>query len=304
MHHPPVIARRHRHPAARPSRVRPIRSPSASSPHAVPGPKARWAALPWGPGAAVCLALVAAACATAPPLPDPRDLPAVDELYRAGQEEVDRQRGDRFWMFPADYTTAIETFQDIIDNYPYSPEAVLAELAIADAYFAQGDYEEALSYYSDFVDLHPEHEQVPYAMFRAAQSHAEQSLGAGRDQSATQQAIDQFERLLDRHPYSRYADQADERIRELRARLARHAMGVGDYYFENGEYPSAAERYRDLLNRYPGLGLDAEALYKLGQSYAQMHRAEEAENIFRVLMDNYGESELAEAAADFIPAAN
>ena len=260
--------------------------------------RARW------PGAGAGLALLAAACATAPPLPDYSDLPSAEELYGLGQEEVERQRGDKFWMFPADYTTAIETFQDIIDNYPYSPEAILAELAIANAYFAQRDYEEALSYYSDFVDLHPEHEQVPYAMFRAALSHAEQSLDAGRDQSATLQAIDQFQRLLNSHPFSRYADDAEQRVRGLRARLARHAMRVGDYYFDNGEYPSAAERYRDLLNRYPGLGLDAEALYKLGQSYTQMHRAEEAENIFRVLMDNYGGSELAEAAADFIPAAN
>ena len=38
-------------------------------------------------------------------------------------------------MLPwVNYDDAIEKFQAIIDNYPYSEYAVLAELAIADAY--------------------------------------------------------------------------------------------------------------------------------------------------------------------------
>ena len=81
-------------------------------------------------------------------------------------------------------------------------------------------------------------------------------------------------------------------------------MGIGDFYFRKGEYPSAAERYRDLLNRFPGLGLDAEALYKLGLCYTRMNREDEAHDIFQVILDNYEGSEVADAAADLIPAAN
>jgi outer membrane protein assembly factor BamD (BamD/ComL family) len=81
-------------------------------------------------------------------------------------------------------------------------------------------------------------------------------------------------------------------------------MKVADYYYGNDEYGSAAERYRQLLDQYPGLGLDAEALYKLGVCYQKMNRTEEAQKIFQVILDNYKGTDVAEAAADLVPAAN
>lgn len=252
--------------------------------------------------AVVVTALVATGCAREVPLPVYGDLPSAEKLYAEGQAELAYQKSRRF--MPSDYLTAIEIFQDIIDNYPYSEKAVLAELAIADAYFEQGGYDEAISYYTDFADLHPEHPRVDYAIYRRALSHSAQSKKAGRDQTETFRAIQALERLVVRYPHSPYAVEGEQHLVELRTRVARHDMGIGDFYFKKGEYPSAAERYRDLLNRFPGLGLDAEALYKLGLCYTRMNREGEAHDIFQVILDNYEGSDVADAAADLIPAAN
>lgn len=250
-------------------------------------------------------AFVAGGCATHTQAPVYGDLPSPQELYSEGQALIDKQNNRLLApILPRDYQTAIEVFQDIIDNYPYSDEAVLAELAIADAYFEQGSYAEAISYYTDFVDLHPEHPKVPFAIYRTALSHSKQSKGPARDQSETRKAVTQLERLLANHPHSAYSDDAELLIRELRTRLARSSMMVGDFYFDGGEYPAAAERYRGILNRYPGLGIDAEALYKLGLCYTRMKREDEAHEIFQVILDNYEGSDVADAAADLIPAAN
>jgi outer membrane protein assembly factor BamD len=243
-------------------------------------------------------------CASSPPPESFEDLPSAADLYAEGQEQLDHEKNSFGFFLPANYEDAIETFQDVIDNYPYSEQAVLAELAIADAYYAQKSYEEAISYYVDFVELHPEHEQVPYAMYQTGMSYFEQSRGAGRDQTATSEGIAHFDRLMRRFPHSPYADQAETRWRELRTRLGTHAMRVGDFYFRQKEFPSAAERYRGLLNQYPGLGLDAEALYKLGLCYSRMNRGGEAQEIFQVILENYQGSEVAEAAADLVPSAN
>ncbi len=252
--------------------------------------------------AGVLGALLLSGCATQAPVPSYSDLPSAEKLYEEGLAELDYQRSRRF--LPSDYLTAIEIFQDIIDNYPYSEQAVLAELAIADAYFEKGGFDEAISYYTDFVDLHPEHKRIPYAMYRRALSHYGQSKKAGRDQTETVRAIEALEQLIARYPHSAYTMDGEELLRKLRTRVARHDMGIGDFYFRKGEYPSAAERYRDLLNRFPGLGLDAEALYKLGLCYTRMNRDGEAHEIFQVILDNYGGSAVADAAADLIPAAN
>ena len=249
-------------------------------------------------GAAVTLA-----CASAPPPPTFEELPSAAELYERGQKEM-AEGGGGFWIFSGDYTKAIETFQDIIDNYPYSEQAVLAHLAIGDAYFKQEKYEEAISYYRDFVELHPEHERVPYAMYQTVMSYYKQSRDASRDQTATQEALTHLDRLLARFPNTQYGREGEALWKELRTRLGEHTMSVADYYFDNHEYASAAERYRQLLDQYPGLGLDAKALYKLGLCYQRMNRQDEARKIFQVILENYQGTEVAEAAADLVPAAN
>lgn len=252
------------------------------------------------------LAMVAAlmaACAGAPPPEKFEDLPSAETLYDQGQKQLaEEQGGFRFFLKP-DLGKSIETFQNIIDNYPYSEQAVLAQLAIADAYYKSEKYEEAISYYKDFVELHPEHRQVSYAMFQSGMSYYKQSRDAQRDQTATRESLAQFDRLLARYPHSEQAPQAEEKWRELRTRLGESTMMVADYYFDLDEYPSAAERYRELLNEFPGLGLDAEALYKLGVCYTRMNRADEAQKIFQVILENYRGTDVAEAAADLVPEA-
>ncbi len=63
-------------------------------------------------------------------------------------------------------------------------------------------------------------------------------------------------------------------------------------------------RYRSLLDRYPGLGLDAEGLYKLGVCYANMKREDEALRLFHVILENYRDTDLAAAAAERIARSN
>jgi outer membrane protein assembly factor BamD len=250
----------------------------------------------------VCSALLAA-CAGGPPPQKFEELPSAEELYQKGETQLAKEEDGFNWFLARDFTQPIETFQDIIDNYPYSEQAVMAQLAIADAYYKSEKYDEALSYYRDFVELHPEHKQVPYAMFQTAMSYYKQSKDAKHDQTATKEALTNLDRLLARFPHSQYSDDAEKIWRELRTRLGEHTMGVADFYFDQKEYPSAADRYRELLNEYPGLGLDAQALYKLGVCYTRMNREDEANKIFQVILENYKGTDVAEAAADLVPEA-
>jgi outer membrane protein assembly factor BamD len=237
--------------------------------------------------------LLLAGCASAPPEweePDPADV-----LYDKGLSQLEGKK--ILWVFPKkDYDGAIETFQSVIDNYPYSDYAVLSELKIADAYFEDGKYEEALSYYRDFSDLHPQHEKVPYTIFRSALCHERRMRSVERDQTATREALVFLDRLLSDYPYSEYSAEAEEMWRRLRTTLAQQVMAIGDFYRNREEYESAAERYRSLLSEYPGLGLDAESLYKLGLCYAAMNRNSEAQNVFMAVVQNYNGTDVASEA--------
>jgi outer membrane protein assembly factor BamD len=237
---------------------------------------------------------------------NPQDFAQVasaEDLYRQGNEILEQHKMLGF-LPTKDYDKAVETFQAIIDNYPYSDYSVQAELKIADTYYEQGKWEEALSYYRDFAELHPTHERVPYSVLRSALSRRNEALESNRDQTNTKKALEHLDVLLTRYPYTPEAQEAEQIWREMRTRLAKHEMGVGDFYMSHEEFQSAADRFRKVLNDYPGLGLDSQALYKLGTCYSEMNLDDEATRIFEVILNNYDGTEYAEAAREHVPAAN
>ena len=244
------------------------------------------------------------ACASAPPEPEFAELPPADVLYQEGVDLLEQRRVILWLVDLTPYQKAIDKFQEVVDNYPYSEYAVASELKIADSYFEQKRWDEALSYYRDFAELHPEHEKVPYTIYRTALCHARQTGTADRDQTATREALAALDRLMAGYPAAPETREAEVLWKELRTKLGEHVLGIGDFYWAREEYQSAAGRYRQVLDSYPGLGLDAEALYKLGLCYTHMNRDDDARKIFEVILENYEGSDVARAAQDQIPAAN
>ncbi len=234
------------------------------------------------------VALLSAGCQSTPEA-EFEDVRPADELYAEGLEIVKGTSILGVYTY-VDSDRGIEVFQSIIDNYPYSEFAVDAELQIADTYFESAKYEEALTYYRDFGDLHPQTPRVPYSIFRSALCHAEQVRAPGRDQSATGKALEFLDRLLVAFPNSEHAKEAEKLWRDLQIRSAEHIEGIADFYQGSGEYEAAAERYRGLLNQFPGLGLDARVLFKLAVCYEALNRLDEADRIYRTIVAHYPES--------------
>jgi outer membrane protein assembly factor BamD len=233
--------------------------------------------------------------------PSFEDVPPPDELFDKGVAILEGGRIAKIIPY-INYNKAIETFQAIIDNYPYSEYAVKAELLIADAYYEDRRYDEALSYYRDFGDLHPQHEKVPYTLLRSALCFYKQIESIDRDQTPTREALVYLELLVSSYPFTPEAREGETVLRELRTRLARNLMKIGDFYLRRGEHQAAAARYRSILDSYPGLGHDAESLYKLGICYENMKRYDEAIRLYYVVLENYRGSDLALMASERIAA--
>lgn len=223
------------------------------------------------------------------------DVKPAEELYAEGLETLKGRKV--FWLFPVvNYDAAIESFQAIIDNYPYSDYELRAQLKIADAYFEDDRFEEALAYYQDFADLHPQHPSVAYALLRAAQCHFNQIESIDRDQRATHEATAALDKLIRDHPYSEETREGEEMMVRLRTRLAQHMIHIADFYHDRTHWQSAAARYRRVLDEYPGLGMDARALYRLGVCLENMRREDEALRLYHVVVENYANSASARRA--------
>ncbi len=182
--------------------------------------------------------------------PEVEEFPSAETFYNRGLESLEPER-TLFFFKSVDYLTAIENLQEVIDNYPYSEYATLAELKIADIHFDRRRYEEAASYYQDFVELHPRHPMVPHALFRNGLCSFEQMRSSDRDQAATLEAISHFRALTERYPNAPTVDEARQHLQDAEDLLARVDIEVGEYYFDQGEYHAAVERFRRALVDFP-----------------------------------------------------
>lgn len=223
------------------------------------------------------------------------DVKPADELYAEALERLEGRKILGLFRY-IDYDAAIETFQSIIDNYPFSEFEEKAQLKIADAYFDDERYEEALAYYQEFADQHSTDPRAPGALLRAAQCHYEQVDSIDRDQAAARNATKALETLIEQHPYAEETRKGEEMLVELRTRLAHNMLQIADFYLKREHWQSAASRYRRVLDEYPGLGLDARALYRLGLCFENMKREDEALRLFHVVVENYADTPSARSA--------
>jgi outer membrane protein assembly factor BamD len=240
-----------------------------------------------------CAAALAFApgCASTPD--DEHALSSAEDYYQAGEKEL-KGRHFLFIFRDVDHAKAIGYFQEVIDNYPYSDHAVLAELRIADTHFTQRNYTEAQSYYQDFVELHPNHPRVPYAIYRNGLCSYQQMRAPDRDQTATRDAAAQFEALIQRYPEAEEAADARVKLAETRERLARHELGIADFYYRQGIYHAAIGRYQRALDAYPDHPGHLESLARVGFCLARLRRPGNAEQVLRDALARGANGELRE----------
>jgi len=157
------------------------------------------------------------------------------------------------------YDDAIDSFAMVRDRYPYSEQALLAQLKVADAYFFKKKYEEAFQAYREFEKLHPTNKAVPYCIFREGQCFYRQRSTIDRDQTYTLKAMDEFKRLKQKFPDCEYIPKIDHYLARCRKDLAEHEFYVAEFYYRTKRYQAAIDRYQALAEQYPEFPKNAEA---------------------------------------------
>jgi len=173
------------------------------------------------------------------------------------------------------YEKAIEAFQRLQEQYPLSDLALKAELGIADSHYSAEDYMEAEMSYVDFSNLHPTNENVPYALYQAGMCYFRQMLGIDRDQTATHQAKESFEKLISRFPGNPFSFMAEKRLRECNERLADHEFYVGYFYFKQSKYKAALGRFETILEKYPATHMNYKLNYLIEETKRRMASGKE-----------------------------
>ena len=179
-----------------------------------------------------------------------------------------------------EWENARQYMKRIVDAFPQSEHQPDARIGVADSYFEEGgtaSYVLAVSSYREFLTLYPQHPRSDYAQFRAAESYFRQKNSPDRDQTATNQALEEYQRLLDVYPDSKYVEQTRARIHDCRQTLARSHHLVGAFYQRGRQaWRSAISRYQTIVNNYPDYEKLDEILFRLSQCLGAAGRYAEA----------------------------
>ncbi|MGB1548080.1 MAG: outer membrane protein assembly factor BamD [Alphaproteobacteria bacterium] len=186
-----------------------------------------------------------------------------------------------------DLKAAIEAFDEVERQHPYSVWATKAQLMSAYSQYLRNRYPEAIAALDRFIQFHPGNPDTPYAYYLKALSYYEQISDVTRDQKMTKQAAEALETLIRRFPDSKYARDARLKLEFTHNHLAGKEMEVGRYYLKHGNYLAAIKRFRTVVDKYQDTQQVAEALHRLTECYVALGLVHEARKTAAVLGYNF-----------------
>ncbi|MEX0720636.1 MAG: tetratricopeptide repeat protein [Balneolaceae bacterium] len=168
------------------------------------------------------------------------------------------------------FGNAVEPLENFLKDYNPPPIALFpydvdTKLRIGDAYYALGEYPDAIANYNKAIGAEPGGD---YAMFQVANSF----YRSGR----TFEAVTNFRKMLRIYPFSRLREQAQYNIAYI--------------YLNTNNYSQAVEEFQTVINKYPGTEWAARSQYNIGDAYYNSGEYDRAISAYKTVLDNYPKS--------------
>ena len=144
---------------------------------------------------------------------------------------------------------AVEIFQAIVDDGPFSEYGQLAQYKLGLAHLALQDYEQAVTAFEQVISRYPDSPLVDDARFQIAQASLKGTFKSAYDQSPTDLAARELEAFLREYPESKLVPEATTRLKELKERRAEHEYDVGQFYERRKPLASALIYYQTILEQ-------------------------------------------------------
>ena len=168
------------------------------------------------------------------------------------------------------YEEAVNYFEYVKNQYPYSKFAALADLAIAETYMDSEQWLQAAESFQFFVQFHPKHPKVAWATFQIAKAYTEaipkdypiMPKSYEKDQGATLSAIVAWDRFLRRFPKDKNVKEAKKLRQQARSLLTEQEWAIASFYEHKKRFQGAVWRYETIFNNYPETPKAPEAMAK------------------------------------------
>ncbi|NND00116.1 MAG: outer membrane protein assembly factor BamD [Gammaproteobacteria bacterium] len=201
------------------------------------------------------------------------------------------ERGERY-MNSGNFQAAVSAFEQLETQYPLSKATRQAQMNLIYCYYKQNNPELAVDAGNQFIKENPIHPKLDYVYYLLGLVHFDDENNrienllridrSKRPQNDMQDSMEYFQTLVSKYPSSEYTTDAKQRIVFIRERLASYDLRVAQYYIRRGIHIAAANRAKNILQKYPDTQAARQALDILEISYKGMGMNDLAADINRV----------------------
>ena len=213
----------------------------------------------------------------------PKSDPTAEALFEEGNRNLNEKR----------YVRAIDNYSKIRSDHPFTPLMTEVELKMADAYYRNQQYPEAINAFKEFQSMHPTNENIPFVVLRLGQAHFDQFTSADRDQKNTEIAKGYFENVITNYPKSPQAVEARQKLAKALEYLAEHEFNVAFFYYQQEKFPAARDRFEEIVRKYKDTPTAVKSLFYLGESYRNEKNSLRATLAYEAVIQHYPQSKFA-----------
>ena len=149
------------------------------------------------------------------------------------------------------YKESLSYFKKLKSRFLYSHLVKEADLAIADIYFAQEEWQKAARAYNGFSELHPNHPKNDSVLFHLALSYFHQLPATeDRDLSFSKKTLFYLNQHLTRFPKSPHRNQTLQHKQKILNLLAQKQWMIAHFHLNQGKPHSALPYMLKLMKDY------------------------------------------------------
>ncbi|GAA4885763.1 outer membrane protein assembly factor BamD [Ferrimonas pelagia] len=227
-----------------------------------------------------------------------------DDQYQLNTRSPEALYNDaRSAMEMGNFSKAADILEALDSRYPFGAHKTQVQLDLIFAYYKLEDSASGLANIDRFIRLNPTHGDIDYVYYMRglvnmqADSYLFHTMigldRSDRDPSNAIAAFRDFETLIRTYPDSRYAADAQKRMRMLKNRMAEFSLRVAEYYITMEAWVAAANRAQLVLETYPDTPSTELALEIMIQSYRELGQETMTDHALQVLKATYPENRLA-----------
>ncbi len=226
-------------------------------------------------------------------------------ILRSDDPELKYQKAIEYYE-KGEYSRSIRLFTDVISVYRGTARAEKINYYYTMSHYKVGDYIMASHYFKSFVASYPASEHAEKFTYLSAYCKYLVSPPYSLDQTSTREAIQEFQRFVNRYPDSEKVEKANEIIDELRLKLEKKRFEIGKLYYNINDFRAAIVSFNNLINDFPGTVFEEEAYFFIVKSYhdfasmsipeRQPERYEKTVEAYNRLIRNFPESKFLKEA--------